>query len=152
MKIYIAGSFDARDTCREIANHIMSLGHMVTSNWLYWAPDYTKLKDENLDEKIKKLDLAAIEVSSGLVIYTDVASSKGGWLFESGVAEGWNMMARFLNPESRKFVHLIGANPRPNAFFTGLTNYPTLENFYEKWPKPPVDEEDKPTESEFTLV
>jgi len=140
MKVYVAGSWDARQTCREIANHVASKGHVVLSNWLYWEPPEDVLANsKKLNMLIKKMDCDGVRNADAIIVFTEVPSTKHGFYFETGMAEGWNALVRYMGSQManlEKIIYMIGKQPEDLcAFLAGYRTYPTLDDFYHHWPK-----------------
>lgn len=140
-KVYVGASFDAKEQAKEIAQHVMSKGCVVTSSWLFFE-NYEGMTGEELNKCIKSMDVAGVVEADELILFTDVPSTKGGFHTELGIALGWNAASEvefnatatdgplFLPP---KRIVTVGENPAPSGFFHEVTNYPTIQNFKECW-------------------
>ena len=124
MKIYISGSFAARERLRPIRDKLWAMGHEVVSTWL---DEVAKPDNMTQDEFYKKLALKDIAelIASDLVV-TDVITltTSGGTDVETGVA---------LGAFAKKQVYLVGT---PRNVFHRLVDkqYNTWEQLLNEFP------------------
>jgi nucleoside 2-deoxyribosyltransferase len=104
MKVYLAGSWSDRPNIRKYRDLMEARGIFITSRWLDWTG---RLPGESREEELRRsanVDLQDIDMADGVLIFTGVPSSHGGFHTELGYAIG-----------TRKPVAIIG--PRPSNFF-----------------------------------
>ena len=130
--VYVGASWDARDQARQIAQHVMSKGAVITSSWLFWEAPRDMSRRE-LNACIRSMDVGGVIAADTLILFTDAPSTKGGFYTEFGIALGWNEYCMTRDPERFKNIITVGENPCPNGFFSGIQNYKTIDLFREHW-------------------
>lgn len=104
MKIYIAGSLDAQARARELADKLISQGHVITSSWVFG------LMDEKDRRQIAALELSQIDQSDALVELSALPGERirGGKHYEAGYAKGRGK-AVYLLGEKEHIFHEFSA-------------------------------------------
>ncbi len=79
MNVYLSGSFAAREAIRDYACQVETLGHTVTSNWLYEPPLRTDEDHREWEYRARaNEDLADIRRSDLVAVFTEWPSTTGG--------------------------------------------------------------------------
>lgn len=128
MKIYLAGSFKARDDLITIARQVEATDeHTVTSRWLWQSVNEQAVTDGmvtdmSMARRHARQDIDDIDRSDMVVIFTKWPSSTGGLHWEYGYCFG-----------QRKRVVVVG--PIISVFFAlpfALNHFPSPDGFV-KW-------------------
>lgn len=87
-QVYLAGKYERKAELRQYAEQLETMGHLVTSNWLFAEPQF---RDDALDAQIRWAsdDLKNIQQADTFVLFTnrdDEDNASAGKDFESGVA------------------------------------------------------------------
>ena len=114
MKVYIAGSYAAKEKLKQHANDVMSLGHIVLSNWLYWEPP-KDMPPKMLDSVIAAMDSDGVKAADVVIVDTTITSTKGGFHVELGMAIGYNQAAR---DGHLKQIWVVALDTLPNGFYS----------------------------------
>lgn len=86
MKIYVSGTFTAQNRLRGEADNLRSLGHHITSTWLYEAEKPAHMNPEEWNLALADKDIAELFSSDLIILDRDGASTTGGRYVEWGVA------------------------------------------------------------------
>jgi hypothetical protein len=98
LSVYLAGSWHDRARLRQYRDELTARGIVVTARWLD-SPD-----DADLAEAAERC-IVDIDAAHWLVVLTDVASSSGGFHFETGYALGCGMPIMAVGPAAMLFHH-----------------------------------------------
>ena len=105
MKIHLASRFEDRFRMREVRSELMSIGHVVTSQWLEHGMEVTSLDPlKDLHEEASK-DLRNVNEANIFVLFNDHKGGKGRWV-ELGFALALNKHIIVIGPKNCVFLHL----------------------------------------------
>src|SRR5947209_3287299 len=86
MKIYVSGSFAARERLRPEAHKLWKAGHEITSSWLDEITQPPSLDEKSFWRKLAIKDLGEIRAADMVIVDTQTQSSTGGLYAELGMA------------------------------------------------------------------
>ena len=89
MNIYIADGISQRTRARMLAGRLKSMGHEVTSSWIWRNETYEDIQDQPAVKKgIAETNVRDINRANIVVVFLDKPSTHGGKHFELGYAYG----------------------------------------------------------------
>lgn len=108
MKVYLSGSFDARDEIAKDAAFLRGLGFEITSSWLNEPPiRYDSPEHEEWQKRARaNEDLLDVERSDVVVVYTHWPSTSGGLHVELGIAAALRKRIIVFGPRLNVFHYL----------------------------------------------
>ena len=86
MRVYISGSFAARDRLRKEKEKLISAGHEVVSSWLEEIPPPLSLTRNEFWRKLAVKDLGEVRAADLVIVDTLMKSTTGGTYCELGSA------------------------------------------------------------------
>lgn len=112
MKVYLAGRYGRRQELLRYALRLRSLGHEVTSRWLFGEPEDGCL-DSDFAAWCAVLDLEDIAAADTFLAFTESnpdipGASRGGRHFEMGFARGCACRIVVIGARENIFCHLPG--------------------------------------------
>jgi nucleoside 2-deoxyribosyltransferase len=119
VRIYLASRFDRQDELRGYARQLRAAGHVVTARWLKEESDVVLAptgwtNDPSQLVTFAKNDLADIDDSDMMVVFTHEGLARGGMHVEFGYALALNKRLVVVGPRQTLFHYL----PRVTQFET----------------------------------
>ena len=103
--LYLASRWGRREELRRYAAHAISLGHTVTSRWLFEHEAETNLVKYALE------DWRDVERGDGIVLFTEAPDApgraRGGRHVEFGIALALEKELHIVGPKENVFHHLV---------------------------------------------
>ena len=119
MKIYLSGSFNARDIIEQYAAVLIERGHEVTSNWLWEPPKRVGDEFEEWEFRARvNDDILDVQRSDTIVCFTEVPLTSGGRMFELGYATALG-----------KELIVVGKHKAVFHYLAEMKQYDTWEDF-----------------------
>lgn len=114
MKIYIAARFSKRPEANELAQHLKTLGHSITSRWVLPDSDHvvpTGMSKQAADSERRRFameDIEDVQACDWMISFMEEPrnNSRGGRHVEFGVALGLGKKLTIIGPRETVFHHL----------------------------------------------
>jgi hypothetical protein len=107
VKVYISGSWNARNRLRARAERLRAAGHQVLSTWLDEQDKPPHLTNAQWLKRVAERDVAEVVASDVVIMDVDDLSTTGGRYVEWGVA---------CNPHATQLRVLVGCPPELDVF------------------------------------
>lgn len=128
MIFYIAGIFEARERLRSHRDHLITLGHKVTSTWLDAPAEASMLNPEAPYVELADRDLKEIDASDTLLLDTLGDLHRGGREVEAGYALGKGKIVVVIGSRKNVFHYLCFRVESWESFFQLPTDMKLLES------------------------
>ncbi len=115
MKLYLAARFRRREELVGYADQIKSMGHEITSSWVYGGEDGMTFN------QIAQLDISDVMKSDGLVGFGEIYGAEfsgGGRHAEFGAALALN-----------KKLYVVGGKEHVFHWYPGVIDFPRFDHF-----------------------
>jgi hypothetical protein len=106
MRIYVSGTFAARERLRPQAEALRLMGHEITGDWLYEPARPAQLNDSEWNRVLAEKDIAQVYAAECIILDLDGESTTGGRYVEWGVA---------CYPGSMRRRYIVGGQ-KPGVF------------------------------------
>jgi hypothetical protein len=107
MKIYVSGSWKARNRLRVRAEKLRAMGHQVLSSWLDEQDKPPHLTQAQWLRRVAERDTAEVVACDAIIMDVDDVSTTGGRYVEWGIA---------CNPHATTLRVLVGIPPALDVF------------------------------------
>ena len=107
MKVYVSGSWNARNRLRVQAEKLRAAGHQVNSTWLDEQDKPAHLTKTQWLRRVAERDVSEVAAADAIIMDVDDLSTTGGRYVEWGVA---------CNPHATTLRILVGCPPDLDVF------------------------------------
>lgn len=113
MKIYVSGTFTARNRLRPMADALRELGHEITGDWLYEPARPAQLNEAEWNHTLAEKDIAQVYAADCIILDLDGESTTGGRYVEWGIA---------CYPSSMRRRYIVGGVGKTHGVFDHMAH------------------------------